>query len=191
MNNKQDVPNPSIFKMLHPRLTILVTSIDKEGRPNIVTLAWSMITSFEPPMLAISVGPQRYSHDLIKDQGEFTVNIPTMEILKETLFCGRVSGKDYDKFKITGLTPETAEKVKPPLIKECIAHLECKVDGTMKTGDHTIFAGEIVRAIADKDRFDEKYDISSTNLIYHIGKNDFTTNQSETITPNWRELLPK
>ena len=150
-----------------------------------------MITSFEPPMVALSVGPQRYSHDLIKEQGEFTVNIPTMKILKETLFCGRVSGRDYDKFKITGLTPEPAETVKPPRIKECIAHLECKVKDTMVTGDHTIFAAEILKATADNKAFNGKYDIKSTNLIYHIGENDFTTNKSEVITPNWREMLPK
>ncbi len=190
-NNKTEIKDSNIYKMLHPRLTILVTSIDKEGKPNIITLAWSMITSFTPPMLALSVGPQRYSHDLIKEQKEFTVNIPTMKILKETLFCGRVSGRDYDKFKITGLTPEPAETVKPPLIKECIAHLECKVKDTMVTGDHTIFAGEILKAIADNKAFNEKYDIESTNLIYHIGENDFTTNKSEVITPNWREMLPK
>ncbi|MFQ5975027.1 MAG: flavin reductase family protein [Candidatus Hydrothermarchaeales archaeon] len=190
-NDKTDVPKPSVYRMMHPRLTIMVTSVDKEGTPNIITLAWSMITSFKPLMLAISVSPDRYSHGLIKESGEFTVNIPTMDILKETLLCGRVSGREYDKFKITGLIPEPAENVKPPLIKECIAHLECRVKDTMKTGDHTIFAGEILRAIASRKSFNEKYDIGTTNLIYHLGKNDFTTNQKDVITPNWRDLLPK
>ncbi len=154
-DNKTEIKDKNIYKMLHPRLTILVTSIDQEGKPNIITLAWSMITSFTPPMIAISVGEPRYSHDLIKNQKEFTVNIPTTEILQKTLFCGRVSGRDYDKFKITGLTKEPAEKVKPPLIKECIAHFECKVKDTMTTGDHTIFAAEILKATAKKGTIDK------------------------------------
>ena len=160
---------------MHPRLTVLVTSIGKKGKPNIITLAWTMPTSFAPPMVAISVAPERHSHDLISESGEFVVNIPTMEIVKETLFCGRNSGRNYDKFTETGLTQIPAKKVCPPLVKECVFHLECKVVNDVETGDHTVFIGEVVVASAEQGTFKDKFNIDKVKPIYHVGGDDFLT----------------
>jgi flavin reductase (DIM6/NTAB) family NADH-FMN oxidoreductase RutF len=180
---KIDVPFTSAYRLMHPRLTVLVTSTGKEGKQNIITLAWTMPTSFAPPMVAISVAPERHSHGLISEGREFVVNIPTIEIAKETLFCGRNSGRDCDKFKETGLTPIPAEKVHPPLIKECVAHLECKVSNTVETGDHTVFIGKVVAASVNQGVFKNRFNIDKVKPLYHLGGDDFLNLSSTKITP--------
>jgi flavin reductase (DIM6/NTAB) family NADH-FMN oxidoreductase RutF len=172
---KVDVAFDLAYRLMHPRLTVLVTCIDSRGMSNIITLAWSMPTSIKPPMAAISVAPQRYSHKLISETKEFVVNMPTMQLARETLFCGRNSGRDCNKFRETKLTPMPAKKVAPPLIKECVAHLECKVINSITTGDHTLFVGEVVAASADQGIFDVKYDVEKVKPIYHLGGDDFLT----------------
>jgi flavin reductase (DIM6/NTAB) family NADH-FMN oxidoreductase RutF len=170
---KIETPLSNAYRLLHPMHTVLVTCGEAE-KANIITLAWAMPTSINPPLVAISVRPTRYSHKLIEETQEFVVNIPTMKILKETLFCGRRSGKNHDKFNETKLTPAPAKSVKTPIIKECIAHLECKLKQTFITGDHTIFVGEVIKAYADEDSF---------KLIYHLGGNKFTTLSNEITEP--------
>ncbi|MFP3985807.1 MAG: flavin reductase family protein [Candidatus Bathyarchaeia archaeon] len=172
------------YKLLHPMHTILVTSVDKAEKANIITLAWAMPTSINPPLVAISVRPTRHSHKLIEETREFVVNIPIMEIAKEILFCGRRSGKNYDKFIETKLTPLAAKSVKTPIIKECIAHLECTLTQTFTTGDHTIFVGEVVEAYADEESFQEEFDSRKAKLVYHLGGNKFATLSNEVIEPS-------
>jgi len=180
---KANVSLSSACRLLHPMHTVLVSCVGKRGKPNIITLAWAMPTSIDPPLVAVSIRPERYSYALIEKRKEFVVNIPTMEILKETLFCGRRSGRDYDKFKETGLTPLPARKVKPPIIKECVAHLECKLHSQFITGDHTIFVGEIIEAYADKEAFTDKYNLEKARMIFHIGGDDFAALKPEVFKP--------
>lgn len=127
-----------------PSRIVLAVSVDEKNNPNIIVLGWKMYTSFKPPMVAISVGKTRYSHNLILKSSEFVLAIPGENLAEEVLYCGTYSGRSVDKFKETNLTPIPASKVNPPLIKECIANMECKVVGNLDTGDHTIFAGEIL-----------------------------------------------
>ena len=182
-SEKVEVNVLSSCRLLHPMHTVLVSCIDKDGKPNIITLAWAMPTSTNPPLVAVSIRPKRHSHALIKKTKEFVVNIPPMEMLKETLFCGKRSGRDCDKFKEANLTPLQAKKVKPPIIKECIAHLECKLYSQFTTGDHTIFVGEIVEAYANKGVFTDKYDLEKARMIFHLGGNDFATLDPKVFTP--------
>ena len=135
---------------LFPVPVVLVTCTDKAGKHNIITLAWAGVVCSDPPMVSISIRPQRYSHGLIKESKEFTVNIPTTDIMRETDLCGMVSGRDTDKFKLAKLTPEPAGHVKPPLIKECPVSLECKVRSTMVLGAHEIFLAEVVAMHIDE-----------------------------------------
>ena len=169
----------SAYRLLHPRHTVLVSCVDKAGKSNIITLAWTMPTSITPPMVAISIAPKRYSHELIQETGEFVVNVPTIEIIEEVLFCGRRSGRKVDKFRETALTPIPARRVKPPIIEECVAHLECRVSKHIETGDHTIFIGEVLEAYTNEEFFDPK----KVRLIYHVGGDDFTTSAPEIIVP--------
>ncbi|MGB9960319.1 MAG: flavin reductase family protein [Candidatus Bathyarchaeales archaeon] len=173
----------SAYRLLHPMRTVLVSCVDKAGKPNIITLAWAMPTSISPPLVAVSIGPKRHSHTLIEETKEFVVNIPTIDILKETLFCGRVSGRNRDKFKEAGLTPMPAKKVKPPIIKECVAHLECKLHDRFVTGDHTIFVGEIIEAYANKDALaGDKYNLEKAKMVFHLGGDEFATLQPKILT---------
>jgi len=185
-HEKAEVSVSSSYRLLHPMHTVLVSCVGKRGRPNIITLAWAMPTSINPQLVAVSIRPERHSFALIEETKEFVVNIPTMDILKATLFCGRKSGRDYDKFKETSLTPLPARKVKPPIIKECAAHLECKLHSQFTTGDHTIFVGEIIEAYADKEAFTDKYNLKNARMIFHLGGNEFATLGSRVFKPKLR-----
>ncbi len=153
--------------------TVIVSCVGNSGKPNATTLAWAMPTSANPPLLAISIAPTRHSHTLIEESGEFTVNIPTIETLQAVYACGSLTGRSFDKFKKANLTPMPGKKVKAPAIRECIAHLECEVDGQMTTGDHTIFVGKIVEAYADMGVFSEAYDLKKARVLFHVGGNGF------------------
>jgi len=117
-----------------------------EGECSICPLGWKMRTSISPPMMAISVAPSRFTHDLIVRSGEFVLSWPSEDLAEATLFCGTHSGRDMDKFRQTGLTSIKGRHVKAPLIQECVANLECRLVGQLATGDHTVFAGEILAA---------------------------------------------
>jgi flavin reductase (DIM6/NTAB) family NADH-FMN oxidoreductase RutF len=175
MSEKINVEFSSAYRLLHPMHTILVSCAGKTGKTNVLPLAWAMPTSHTPPLVAISIAPSRYSHTLIEETREFIINIPTVDIVKETLVCGRASGRNHDKFSETGLTPLPARKLKAPIIKECIAHLECKLHSQIKTGDHTVFIGEIIEAYANKGAFTNKYDINKAQMLFHLGANIFAT----------------
>jgi flavin reductase (DIM6/NTAB) family NADH-FMN oxidoreductase RutF len=149
-----------------------------------MTLAWAIPISRNPPLLLIGMAPQRYSHELIAGPKEFVVNIPTVDIVKETLFCGKTTGREHDKFAETGLTPLPAKMIRPPIIKECVAHLECKLHQQIAMGDHTLFVGEVLTAYANKNAFlNSKFDLEKVKLLYHAGGNEFAILNSETVTP--------
>ena len=179
MTEKTIVGPLSAFALLQPMHTVLVSSIGKKGKPNITTLAWCIPTSIDPPLVAISISPKRHAHSLIMESKEFVINIPTIELLKEAFFCGRVSGVTHDKFKESGLTPVPAHCVKPPTIKECIAHVECKLVSQFETGDHTIFIGKIVEAYVSKSMFEKRYNLNVAKMLLHLGGNAFATVDSK------------
>jgi flavin reductase (DIM6/NTAB) family NADH-FMN oxidoreductase RutF len=171
---KTQVNISSAYRLLHPMHTVLVSCVGKANKPNVTTVAWAMPTSINPPLLAISLAPTRHTHTLIEESGEFTVNIPTLEILKAVYSCGSLTGRSFDKFKKANLTQMPGKTVKAPAVRECIAHLECEVDGQMTTGDHTIFVGKILDAYADMGVFSESgYDLKKARVLYHAGGNNF------------------
>jgi len=129
---------------------VMATCCDKDGNVNIITLGMYMPISIKPPLVCIGVAPQRYSHKLIEETAEFVINSPSISLEKEMHYCGTESGRRVDKFKETGLTPIPSLKVKPPRIKECFGHLECKVVKRHACGDHTLFVGEVVATSADE-----------------------------------------
>jgi len=176
--NKVDVDLPRAYRLLHPRHTVLVTCSDKTGKANVITLAWTMPTSIKPPLLVMSIRPERYSHRFIEETGEFVVNVPTMEIVKQTLYCGRVSGRECDKFETVPLTPLPARMVQPPIIKECVAHLECRVVQTITTGDHTLFVGQILTAYVNEGVFAKTaktFKVRKMKPVFHMGGDSFVT----------------
>jgi len=144
-----------------------------------------MPVSANPPLVAISIAPRRYSHKLIEETKEFVINIPDMKLVKETLYCGRVSGREVNKFEKAKLTMAPAKAVKVPIIKDCVAHLECRLHQQVTVGDHTLFIGRVVAAYADEGIFDGTFDIKKAKLIYHLGGDLFATLSEETVKPSY------
>ncbi|NCB38914.1 MAG: flavin reductase family protein [Erysipelotrichia bacterium] len=130
--------------LLSPVPAVMVTCHGKEGRPNIITVCWAGTICSEPPMLSISVRPERHSFNLIRETGEFVVNIPDRRIARETDLCGVISGREHDKFHETGLTQGRGETVNVPIIMECPINIECKIDREIELGSHTMFIANIV-----------------------------------------------
>ena len=161
------------FTALFPCPVVLVTCVDSKGTPNIITLAWAGTVCSEPPTVGLGIRPSRYSHKLIKNSKEFVVNIPPARIVRETDYCGVTSGKNTDKFAETKLTPEQADMVKAPLIRECPVNMECTLKDVVPLGAHDLFIGEIVQVHMDQDVLDEKGNLD-------VKKADpFTYNQGE------------
>jgi len=180
---KVEVDANQALRLLSPRPTVLVTAVDERGRPNVITLAWTMPTSFDPPLVAISVGVGRLSHELIERSKEFVVNVPGMEMLEKVWICGRISGRSIDKFKHSGLTPVPSKNVKAPRIGECTAHLECELVNRLRTGDHTIFIGRVLAASVDEGAFDARegiMELETFKPMFHLGGANFSTASGST-----------
>lgn len=142
--------------ILNPVPVVMVTCADKDGKPNIITLAWAGTVNSEPPMLSISVRKERFSSNLIKEKGQFAVNLVTRELTFATDYCGVKSGRDIDKFKEAKLTPEKASAIDVPIIKESPVNIECKVKDIIELGSHDMFIGEIIAVDIDEKLMDEK-----------------------------------
>lgn len=163
---------------VYPLPAVMVSCGDMKNS-NIITVAWTGIINTNPAMCYISVRPERFSHELIKKNGEFVINLTTKELARATDWCGVKSGRDFDKFKEMGLTKEKATVVKSPMIAESPISVECKVDKIVPLGSHDMITAKIV-AINVSDKFvNEKgaFDISKCDLMayanggyYPLGK---------------------
>lgn len=159
--------------MLYPLPAVMVSVADRDGNYNIITVAWAGTVCTNPPMLSISVRPERYSYHMIKETGEFVVNLTTESLAYATDYCGVRSGKDVDKFQEMKLTPEAATKVKAPLIKESPVNIECKVKQVLELGSHHMFLAEVVAVHADESYMNEKnkFELSKTKpIVYSHGE---------------------
>lgn len=143
--------------MLYPLPVVMVSVADRDGRPNIITVAWAGTVCTNPPMLSISVRPERYSYPILKETREFVVNLTTRGLAFATDYCGVKSGRDVDKFKELGLTPLKAEHVGAPLIAESPVNIECKVREVLPLGSHHMFLADVVAVHADEKYMDEKH----------------------------------
>ncbi|KPJ52716.1 MAG: hypothetical protein AMS16_05985 [Planctomycetes bacterium DG_58] len=128
----------------YPEQVVIAMAKDASGKPNPITLGWTMITSGTPPMMAISVGRTRHSLEAIRGAGEFVIAFPSEDMADEALFYGTKSGRDMDKLKEFGAETVPAEKIDCVLLANAVANFECVLRAELTTGDHVIFAGEIV-----------------------------------------------
>lgn len=142
--------------MLYPLPVVMVSVADKEGRSNIITVAWAGTICTNPAMVSISVRPERYSYSIIKETGEFVINLTTKDLTFATDYCGVKSGRDVDKFKEMNLTALPASQVKAPLIGESPVNIECKVRDVIALGSHDMFLADVVAVHADEKYMDEK-----------------------------------
>lgn len=153
--------------MLNPVPAVMVTCQRPGEKPNIITAAWTGTVCSNPPMLYVSIRPERYSHGIISDTKEFVVNLVSSSMIRACDWCGVKSGRDCDKFKETGLTPIPSANVNAPTIDESPLSLECKVTDIIKLGSHDMFLAEIVSVAADERYCDE-------NGRFLMGKADLT-----------------
>ncbi len=140
--------------MLYPVPAVLVTCGSSMKKSNMLTVAWAGTICSDPAMLSISVRPERYSYDLIKETMEFTVNLTTADMARATDWAGVRSGRDYDKWKETGLTPEEGVKVSCPSIAESPLSIECRVRKIIPLGTHHMFIAEVINVLADEKLID-------------------------------------
>ena len=155
--------------MLYPLPAVMVSVTDGKGEDDIITVAWTGTICTNPPMVYISVRPERYSYHMIKETGEFVINLTTEKLAKATDFCGVRSGRDVDKFKETGLTREKADIVSAPMIQESPVSIECKVKEIKELGSHHMFIADVVSVEVDGAYMDQKgkFDLNRAGLMVY------------------------
>ena len=142
--------------MLYPVPAVMVSCKRTDEKPNIITVAWAGTICSDPAMISISVRKERYSYDIIKETGEFVINLTTRELAKATDYCGVKSGRDVDKFKQMHLTPAASVKISAPAIAESPINIECRVKQVIELGSHDMFLAEVMAVNVDESLLDEK-----------------------------------
>ena len=158
---------------LYPVPCVMVSCASPGKKPNIITVAWTGTICSDPPMLSISVRQERYSYEMIKESGEFVVNLTNRRLARAADFCGCRSGRDIDKFEECHLTPEPCAHIAAPMIRESPVSLECKVTGIIPLGSHDMFLAEIVGVQVDRRFLDHNgtFHMENAGLIaYSHGK---------------------
>ena len=159
--------------MLYPLPVVMVSVRDLEGNDNIITVAWAGTVCTNPPMVSISVRPERYSYHMLEESRAFVINLTTEQLCYAKDFCGVRSGKDVDKFAQMKLTKVEASQINAPMIGESPVNIECKVKKIEKPGSHHIFLAEVVAVHADEKYMDEKgrFDLNLANpIVYSHGE---------------------
>ena len=159
--------------MIYPLPAVMVSAADKEGNQNIITIAWTGTVCTNPAMLYISVRPERYTYHMIKETGEFVVNLTTKDLVYATDWCGVKSGRDVDKWKEMKLTPVKGELEFAPMIAESPVSIECRVTNVMELGSHDMFMAEVTAVYVDEQYMDEKgtFHLEKANpLVYSHGQ---------------------
>lgn len=166
--------------MLYPVPAVMVSCQRPGEKPNIITVAWAGTICSSPAMVSISVRPERYSYDIIKETGEFVINLTTEKLVRATDYCGVRSGRDVDKFQEMHLSAGKAVHVQAPVIEESPVNIECKVKQILELGSHHMFVAEVVGVSIDDRLLDEKgkFQLNKAGLVVYshgeymgLGKN--------------------
>ncbi|MNO80924.1 Flavoredoxin [compost metagenome] len=153
--------------ILNPVPVVLITSRNKNGDENVFTVGWTGTLCTKPPILSISVRPERLSYEYIKETMEFVVNLPTASMVKAVDYCGVKSGKTVDKIKEMNFNLGESTNINVPYIKECPVNIECRVREIMSLGTHDVFIADVLGSHVDESLIDEKGKIhfEEANLI--------------------------
>ena len=162
--------------MLYPVPAVMISCKRPEERPNIITVAWAGTICSDPAMVSISVRKERYSYDIIKETGEFVINLTTNDLTFATDYCGVKSGREVDKFKEMHLTPCESKTIAAPGIAESPVSIECKVKQIIELGSHDMFLAEVTAVSVNPKYMDEK------------GKELLYTEEKETLIPSYTVL---
>jgi flavin reductase (DIM6/NTAB) family NADH-FMN oxidoreductase RutF len=162
---KAVLPLAKVYGVLEPGPVVLLTT--KSGRKaNIMTMSWHMMVDFDPPLVACVVSEGDFSFEALLATRQCVINVPTAELAAAVVGCGNSSGRDQDKFQTFGLTPAKAARVRPPLIKECYANLECRVVDTRMVPRYNLFILEVVQAWHDRS-------VKRPKTLHHLGYGAF------------------
>lgn len=165
--------------LLHPLPGVFVTSIGKNKNINVMSASWIIPVSINPPLTALSIRPERYTYALIKETENFAINIPDYSLKDAIFICGRYSGRTTDKFKKANLTPIPPHKIEAPLIKECIAHIECSLEKIIEIqADHHIVLGRVQYSQVLEEYFDNIYKPDKFRPLLYFGKDIYGTIES-------------
>jgi len=163
------------WKLMAPRLTVLVTTVDVNGKPDVAPFSFVAPVSFDPPLLMIAIGPNKHSYWNLTRKKEFVVNIPTEKMLDKLWIAGEKWDAEVSKIERAGLQTSKSEKVGPPHLPECVASLECYLEDAKKYGDHVIVIGRVVAVTVNEEYLDEdgrlKVDLVRPPL--HVSDNVF------------------
>lgn len=149
--------------ILNPVPVVLITSKNNEGKTNVFTVGWTGTINTKPPMLYISIRPERLSYEYIKESMEFVVNLPSSDMVKKVDYCGVRSGKKNDKITEMGFTLKESLNISTPYIEECPINIECKVTSIVPLGTHDMFIAEVLGSHVNEDLLDEKGKICFEN----------------------------
>lgn len=166
MKEKKQIWKPG--NMLYPLPAVMVSVADKKGETNIITVAWTGTICTNPAMVYISVRPERYSYHMLKETGEFVLNLTTKKLARAADYCGVRSGRDVDKWKEMNLTKGKAETLEfAPVIMESPVNIECRVTEVKELGSHHMFLAEVQSVQVSETFMDEngKFDLNKTELI--------------------------
>lgn len=161
----KEIDKHEAFELASPFPYVLAVTLDKRERPNIIGLSWWTFTSWNPLMIVIAVGHERYSHECLEHHKEFTLCFPSEGQEKDAWLCGRESGRDTDKFQETDFKPVHSKIVKPPIIENSTVAYECKVVNKVETGDHTLYIAEVAATHGSTEHINHLYSIHYTKLI--------------------------
>lgn len=161
----QNLALAEVYRLLEPGPVVLLTT-SQRGRSNVMTMSWHMMVEFEPPLVACVVSEADHSFAALRATRECVIAIPSVELAKTVVGVGNCSGRDIDKFEKFGLTELPAAMIRPPLIAECFANLECRVPDTRMVNRYNLFILEVVQAWIDPKR-------KGSRTIHHRGHGVF------------------
>jgi len=170
----EEVKVEEAYKLLYPKLTVLIATYADDGRPNAMACSWITPASEEPPLVAAFISKEGFTAQLIERRRAFTVNVPTHEMLRAVWTAGTRSGRRGDKLKAMGASARPARRVDAPIIEGCAAYIECRLHSSFDAGECRCFLGEVVEAYADPGLFKGTWDVDKAKLLLHLGGSLFT-----------------
>lgn len=174
---KRSVPLIKVYRHLESGPVVLLTT-SRNGVPDVMPMAWHTVMEFTPPLVGMIVSNQNYSFENLRKTKECVINVPTADLVKKVVSCGKTTGEEVDKFKRFGLTPEPAKEVQAPLIKECYASFEAKVVDTRFVEKYNFFVVEVVKAWVDPK-------VKEPKTLHHRGSGNFSVPGRTVHVPFW------
>jgi flavin reductase (DIM6/NTAB) family NADH-FMN oxidoreductase RutF len=179
-----DLDVESFYRVLAPRPTIIVTTVNPDGEVNAAPFSFTMPVSVNPPLIAVASVPRHHTYQNLEKTREMVVNIPSVDILKELWVTGKKFPQGVSEIEKAGLTAMESDMVKPPWIKECLAHMECEIEFTRECGDHQLVVGRVKKVGVSEDSLkDGLLNAEEMKPILHLGGEDFIVGDHRITVP--------